>query len=85
MPPTLVQSLYLTSLLDSVTEILDIAPVDFLAGLSKQTVAELPKGVLPEEQCEQALEIEFHWVNEKGGPAKLTGGLSVQATVRSLR
>ena len=85
MPPTLVQSLYLTSLLDSVTEILDIAPVDFLAGLSKQTVAELPKGVLPEEQREQALEIEFHWVNEKGGLAKLTGGLSVQATVRPLR
>ena len=30
----------------------------------------------------QALDIQFHWVNEAGGTASMTGGLTVQATVR---
>ena len=66
------------------TELLDVAAFDFLACLGKQSIADFAEGILPEELREQALDIECHWVNEKGGPAKLTGGLTVQATVRPL-
>lgn len=67
---------------NSVTELLDVAPIDFFAGLSKQFLEAFPPGTFSDEQRAQALDVEFHWVTEKGNPAKLTGGVTVQATVR---
>ncbi|KIY03035.1 uncharacterized protein Z520_01501 [Fonsecaea multimorphosa CBS 102226] len=66
-------------LMNSETEILDVAPIDLLNAVSKnfvQTVEQFgPDGI-----AAQALDIEIHWVNETGKTAKLTGGLSLQPT-----
>ncbi|KAJ4295071.1 hypothetical protein N0V90_007079 [Kalmusia sp. IMI 367209] len=59
------------------TEILDVAPIDFLHGLNKKFAAVLP---ISDELKAKALDIEFHWVTEKGEPAKLTAGISLNAT-----
>lgn len=61
-----------------VTEILDVAPIDLIHGLTKEFANELP---LPDAIKAQAVDIEFHWVNEKGGPARLTSNVTLQATV----
>lgn len=61
------------------TEILDVAPIDFLHGLNKKFGSLLP---LSDELKAQLLDIEFHWVNEKGDTAKLTSGITMNATVR---
>ena len=60
------------------TEILDVAPIDFLHGLNKKFGSLLP---FSDELKAQLLDIEFHWVNEKGDTAKLTSGISMNATV----
>ena len=62
------------------TEILDVAPIDFLHGLNKKFGALLP---FSDELKAQLLDIEFHWVNEKGDTAKLTSGITMNATVRT--
>jgi hypothetical protein len=66
------------------TETLDVAPVDLLSGMSKEFVKDLKPSFPSQFQGEDGLDIDFFWVNETGGPAKLTGGISVQPTV-SLR
>jgi hypothetical protein len=66
-------------ILMGVTEILDVAPIDLLHGLSKRFVDALP---LSDELRAKALDIDFHWVTEKGTPAKLTANITLQATVR---
>ena len=60
------------------TEILDVAPMDLLHGISKSFVEMLP---LPDELKAKAPEINFHWVTETGQPAKLTSNITMQATV----
>lgn len=60
------------------TEILDVAPIDFLHALSKKFIQALP---LSDEVKAKALDMEFHWVTEKGEPASLTAGISLNATV----
>jgi hypothetical protein len=60
------------------TEILDVAPIDLLHGLSKKFISVLP---LPDELKAKALDINFHWVTEKGDPAKLTANMTLSATV----
>lgn len=70
-------------LLGGTTEILDIAPIDLLHGLTKESLDIFPPGSIPEEMRKQAIEIVFHYVSEKGGMAKLTSGLTVECTVRS--
>ena len=60
------------------TEILDVAPIDLLHGLNKKFAAVLP---ISDELKAKALDIEFHWVTEKGEAAKLTAGISLNATV----
>jgi hypothetical protein len=63
------------------TEILDVGPIDILNGMSNRFVTELP---IPDELKAKSYDIDFHWVTEGGKPAKLTAGMTVQATV-SLR
>ncbi|KAF2276814.1 uncharacterized protein EI97DRAFT_458146 [Westerdykella ornata] len=59
------------------TEILDVAPIDFLHGISRRFITALP---VPDEIKAKALDIDFHWVTEKGGPAKLTSNITMEAT-----
>lgn len=67
---------------DRETEILDVAPVDLLYGMSKHLVHDFADGFMPPNLKEQALDMDFHWVNQTGKTARLTGGLRVQPTVR---
>jgi hypothetical protein len=59
------------------TEILDVAPIDLLHGISKKFVNAYP---LPEELKAKALDINFHWVTETGTAAKLTSNITMEAT-----
>jgi hypothetical protein len=63
------------------TEILDVAPIDFLHGMTHPFIGSLP---IPDELKAKALNIEFHWITEKGEPAKMTGNITMLATVRLL-
>ena len=65
----------------SVTEILDVAPTDIFNGLSKHFVDNFPGQMLTKEMRDQALDVEFFWVNESGKPAMLTAGATIQPTV----
>jgi hypothetical protein len=67
--------------LNSKTEILDVAPIDFLNGFNKEFLASFPSQLVSEELKDQALDIKFHWVNETGSTATLTGGLNIIPTV----
>ena len=60
------------------TEILDVAPIDLLNGMSREFMRVLP---LPDAIKAKALDVEFHWVNETGEAARLTSGISMNATV----
>jgi hypothetical protein len=62
------------------TEILDVAPIDLLHGISKKFVNAIP---LSEELKAKALDINFHWVTENGTAAKLTSNITMEATVYS--
>ncbi|KAF2171013.1 hypothetical protein M409DRAFT_18985 [Zasmidium cellare ATCC 36951] len=64
-------------LMGGVTEILDTAPIDLLHGLTKSFMEQLP---LPDELKKQAIDVDFHWVNEKGTPASMTSGITLQTT-----
>lgn len=61
------------------TEILDVAPIDLLHAMTKRFISILP---VSDELKEKALDIDFHWVTEDGGPAKLTANITMEATVR---
>jgi hypothetical protein len=63
------------------TELLDVAPIDIFNALSKKFVHDFPEGILPDHLRAQALDVEFHWVNETGKPAALTCGLHINTTV----
>ncbi|KAK3709369.1 hypothetical protein LTR37_010930 [Vermiconidia calcicola] len=64
-------------LFDSETEILDVAPVDLLMGLTKPFISALP---IQDSMKAQGLDVEFHWVNQTGKTAKLTSGITIQCT-----
>jgi hypothetical protein len=61
-----------------------LAPIDFLNGMTKKFLPGFPAGLVPDEAKEDALDIEFHWVNETGDTAMLTAGLSIKPTVSKL-
>lgn len=67
-------------LLGGITEILDIAPIDILHGLSHHFTGELPDEIVPPQLKAQCIDIEFHWVSEKPGTAKLTCAAGVEVT-----
>ncbi|PMD37917.1 class I glutamine amidotransferase-like protein [Hyaloscypha variabilis F] len=62
------------------TEILDVAPIDIFNALTKKFVHNFPEHVLPEHLRAQALDFEFHWVNETGKAAHLTAGGIINPT-----
>ncbi|KAK4503348.1 hypothetical protein PRZ48_004263 [Zasmidium cellare] len=66
-------------LLNSTTEILDIAPFHIMGGLSDRA-EDLPDDAWPRAMKDQAMDIECHWVNESGKPAQLTAGMSLNPT-----
>ncbi|KAF2169405.1 hypothetical protein M409DRAFT_20624 [Zasmidium cellare ATCC 36951] len=66
-------------LLNSTTEILDIAPFHIMGGLSDRA-EDLPDSAWPRGMKDQAMDIECHWVNETGKPAQLTSNMSVNTT-----
>jgi hypothetical protein len=65
-------------ILMGVTEILDVAPIDFLHGMSNKFISVLP---LSDELKAQSFDVNTHWITEKGTPAKLTADMTLQATV----
>jgi len=60
---------------------LDVGPVDMLHGLSKSFYKGWDDKFIDPKLKEQAIDFTFHWVNEKGTPAKLTGGITLLPTV----
>lgn len=58
-------------------EILDVAPIDLLHGISKN-VDILP---ITDELKAKAPEINIHWITEEGEPSKLSSNITIQATV----
>jgi len=65
----------------SETEILDVAPIDIFAGLSKKFISQFPAQFVTDEMAKQALDVEFHWVTEHGQEGKLTAGATIKPTV----
>lgn len=63
------------------TEVLDVAPVDLLHGISTRFIHNLP---LSDELKAKAPVVNFHWITETGRPALLTSNMKVEATVRML-
>lgn len=68
------------------TEVLDVAPIDAVSGISGELIKDFPPefdGILPPEQRAQHLDVEFHWVSEKGPaePRRLTCNMSLIPTV----
>lgn len=68
----------------SVTELLDVAPIDIIAGMSKTFTKHLPDALMSATLKEQALDMDFLWVSETGSAARnsLTSGLTMTPTVR---
>ncbi|KAM3506664.1 hypothetical protein MY11210_007455 [Beauveria gryllotalpidicola] len=68
-------------LMNSITEALDVVPVDLLHGLSDKFVEAMPT-LIPEPLRNQGLPIEFHWVSENGSKdtRQLSSGLNVTPT-----
>ncbi|OQN96624.1 hypothetical protein B0A48_17054 [Cryoendolithus antarcticus] len=67
-------------LTNSVTEILDVAPLDIFSGMSKEFTKTIPDFLLPSSIKEQAIDVDFHWVTEHGQEAKLTAGTIIKPT-----
>lgn len=69
----------------STTEILDVAPVDYIYGMSTDFLGILPDEFVTKEVKEQALKMQFHWITETGAPgsARLTSGITLVPTVSS--
>ncbi|KAK8050138.1 hypothetical protein PG994_011868 [Apiospora phragmitis] len=65
----------------SMTEILDVAPIDLLNGMTKAVLDNVPAEFSPADFKTKALDIGFHWVSETGQrTSRLTSGLSVVPT-----
>ncbi|KAF4454202.1 hypothetical protein F53441_3202 [Fusarium austroafricanum] len=64
------------------TEILDVAPIDFMNGISKQCWKSMFEGFVPDKFAAQTIDMEFHWVSKAGPatPCKLTSGIKLVAT-----
>ncbi|KAF2482397.1 class I glutamine amidotransferase-like protein [Neohortaea acidophila] len=60
-----------------ITEILDVAPIDLIHGMTPELIAPLP---LPEPMKAQALDLAFFWITEHGKPARMSSGATMQAT-----
>jgi hypothetical protein len=72
---------YTDQIINSVTEILDVAPVDIFNAISNHFIQNFPAQMLTDKMRETAIDTEIFWVNETGAPAKLTAGATVTPTV----
>lgn len=63
----------------SETEILDVAPIDLLNGISKAWAEDMP--FFTDVMKAHSVDTTFHWVNETGASARLTSGITLMATV----
>jgi hypothetical protein len=69
-------------LVGGVTELIDVMPMDLLHSMNKKFIEEFAE-VFGKKAVDQALDMEFHWVNETGKTAKLTTNIMMEATVNS--
>jgi hypothetical protein len=60
-----------------------VAPFDIFNAISTKFVNNFPESMVSPEMRAQALDVEFHWVNEIGKEAHLTAGIHVNPTVRT--
>ncbi|KAK7924270.1 hypothetical protein PG985_006324 [Apiospora marii] len=68
-------------LMNGMTEILDVAPIDLLNGMTKSLIDNVSPDFLPAGVTDKALDIGFHWVSESGkGTNRLTSGMSIVPT-----
>lgn len=67
-------------LLGGETEVLDVAPLDLLYGISTKFIHMLP---VSDDVKAKAPEMNIHWVTETGEAATLTSNITIQATVRT--
>jgi len=72
----------LTIIFCRVTELLDVAPLDFFSALDKHLVGPLPETIVDSRLKLQALDIQYHWVSQAGPgvPSMLTAGISLNPT-----
>ncbi|KAH8657882.1 class I glutamine amidotransferase-like protein [Xylariales sp. PMI_506] len=65
-----------------VTEILDVAPIDLLHGLTKHFTDAMPDEMFPSGVKAMTRDFVFHWVSEKGPstPSRLTAGMNIIST-----
>ncbi|KAK3072537.1 hypothetical protein LTR53_006636 [Teratosphaeriaceae sp. CCFEE 6253] len=66
--------------LNSKTEILDVAPLDIFSGISKEFLPNFPPHLITDRMRKEALDVEYHWVTEHGQDAVLAAGAIVKAT-----
>lgn len=52
--------------------------------MSKQFLQSMPDEIVPATMKDQGIDVQFHWVNEHGTTAILTGGITIRATVSVL-
>lgn len=62
-----------------VTEMIDVAPFEFLAWMDEGSLKLLN---FPSEMLEDVIDIETHWITEDGAPAKMKSGAQIMPTVR---
>ncbi|KAK8088493.1 hypothetical protein PG997_003454 [Apiospora hydei] len=68
-------------LMNGMTEVLDVAPIDLLNGMTKSLMDNVSPEFLPDGVKYKAIDIEFHWVSETGqGTSRLTSGMSIVPT-----
>ncbi|KAL8400846.1 hypothetical protein RB594_001028 [Gaeumannomyces avenae] len=70
-------------LMNGITEILDVAPIDVLHGMCAEFNKDWPEEFLPASLKKQSLDMEFIWVSEHGsakGPMRMTSNLNIVAT-----
>ncbi|KAH8898570.1 class I glutamine amidotransferase-like protein [Thozetella sp. PMI_491] len=68
-------------LMNGMTEILDVAPIDLLNGLGNTLIKDFPEALMPSHLKDQALPFEFIWVSENGEhPSQLTSGINIVPT-----
>ncbi|KIW02788.1 uncharacterized protein PV09_05849 [Verruconis gallopava] len=64
-------------ILMGVTEVLDVAPIDLLHGLTNNF---MEAWSLRDSYKAKGLDMEFHWVTQNGTPGQLTSGIKIEAT-----
>lgn len=58
-----------------------MAPVDMFNALNKTTIESIPDFLMSPDLKASAFDVKIHWVNETGKTARLSSGMTVQATV----